>query len=272
MQGMVLTMTIGMNVGLTSGVLFGVLLQGNLYVSTLLSIMVGTIASIVCGISLGLLPSIEGFMSGLMGGMMGAMLGEMVTKDQADTLVKILLTLTVCSLFLFIILPSSKDCSNTILKKRWYLKPISAFILIFTFFILGNNLNNDLTSTNLNHSHGDSSSQHEEEITLHVSESTFSYAPSKIIMKENKPITLILKNRDSIDHAIVIKELPFNNLSESDSHSHDKHNQGEIHLHTPSNSEGELTFTPLKQGIYTFYCTVPGHSERGMIGQLVVEG
>lgn len=151
-QGMMITMFLSTNIGLTIGVLFGSFFQGNLYVSTLISMAVGSVAGSVCGFAFGLMGSLEGVMTGLMSSMMGAMLGEMMTKSQSGSLIKILLTLTICSLFLFFILhPRSDDM--IIKSKKWFLKPFITFVLIISYLIIGMQFYDTKDSTTHHHIH-----------------------------------------------------------------------------------------------------------------------
>ncbi|MEH7226189.1 cupredoxin domain-containing protein [Bacillus sp. JJ1566] len=279
MHGMVLSMSMGMNVGLVVGVLFGSVYQGNLYYSTILSITIGSLAGLACGLSLGLLPIIEGFMSGLMGGMMGAMLGDMITQEQANVLINILLTLTICCLLLFLVLPSSQGNENKIEKRSWFLKPILTFAFIITLLLFGNQLDKNSKIAKPESSTGTSHNNHENhegttvnkpsEITININSSTFSYTPSKIIVKKNQPVILTLKNNDLIEHDIEIKEIPIHSKSEKN-HSEHSHGEADLHLYATENSSSMIYFTPLKEGIYKFNCTISGHAENGMIGELVV--
>jgi uncharacterized cupredoxin-like copper-binding protein len=279
MHGMNITMIMGMNVGLTSGVLFGALYQGDLYYSTILSICIGSLVGLAFGVSLGLLPSLEGFMSGLMGGMMGAMLGEMITTEQSGIMINILLSLTVSSLLLFKTLPNSHVNENKIEKKSWFFKPLLTFIFLFTFLLFGSQLDKKIESTKSNYSTGEAHIKHGNQgesineaahrITVNVHPKTFSYSPSKVIVKKNNPVTISLVNYDSLDHDIEIKNISIQKDSE-DNPSHHPHAQGDFHLHALANNQAELSFTPLKEGIYKFYCSIPGHTENGMIGEMVV--
>ncbi|WP_282155978.1 plastocyanin/azurin family copper-binding protein [Cytobacillus gottheilii] len=277
MHAMIIAMVMGMNIGLTAGVLFGSLYQGDLYSSTLISIAVGAIGGIACGISFGTLSSIEGFMSGLMGGMMGAMLGEMISHEQSTVMLNILLTLTTSSLLLFYILPNSKGCENKVSKKSWFLKPLLTFVLLLSFLLFGNQLDNNLalsdSSISDKHNHGnqnDSKLEEAQNVILNVHPSDFSYSPSEIIVEKNQATSITLNNHDQIDHDIEIKNISF---QESSNSQHTEHTTGgaDFHLHASANSSADITFTPTKTGIYEFYCTIPGHKESGMTGKLIVK-
>lgn len=276
MHAMIIAMMMGMNIGLTAGVLFGSLYQGDLYSSTLISIGVGAVGGLVCGLSLGTLSSIEGFMSGLMGGMMGAMLGEMITHEQAAVLLNIMLTLTTSSLFLFFILPDSKEYENEVNNKSWLLKPFLTFVLLLSFLLFGNQLDKNIAFSDSissgQHQHGiqNNSEIEDQKIILNVHPSDFSYSPSEIIVEKNQAASITLNNQDQVDHDIEIKNLSFQEGSVS---QHTEHTSGgaDFHLHASANSSAAITFTPTKTGVYEFYCTVPGHKESGMTGKLIVK-
>ncbi|MGR3274848.1 biphenyl 2,3-dioxygenase [Acaryochloris sp. 'Moss Beach'] len=49
--------------------------------------------------------------------------------------------------------------------------------------------------------------------------------------------------------------------------------KGAIHeLELRANTEAEWVFVPLRSGIYSLRCTVPGHTEAGMVGRIEVVG
>lgn len=276
MAGMALTMAIGMNVGLTSGVFLGLLFKGDLYYSTILSILIGVIGGIACGISLGILPTIEGIMAGLMGGMMGAMLGEMIQQNQAITLVNVFLTLSVGSLLLFQIL-SQEDEAKT--SQKWLFKPVLTFAIMAGYLLFGVQLDKNFVfsknmppAANNEHNHENSSKNRSKELTINVHPSHYSYDPQEIILEKNKPVSVILKNHDSIDHDIEIREIPLEKQGENEDHHHtDSHGEADFHLHANAKKQTKVTFIPLKEGTYSFYCTIPGHKENGMTGVLIVQ-
>lgn len=287
MGDMVVSMTIGMNVGLTAGLLFGSIYQGNLYFSTIISILAGAVAGTICGLTFGVLPILEGFMAGLMGGMMGAMLGEMISPSQADTLLNIFLTLSVCSLILFPILHESNKKETTRKKRKWLFKPLITFLFLSVYLILGNqfdklNVLSKFTSTqDKYHIHGTKEKidhpnygQKEfpiisSELIINVHPSSFNYDPKKIMLKKGQKVRLIFNNLDLIEHDIEIKHFPSNKQTEG----HEGHavQEADFHLHANPNSKAETIFTPIENGSYEFYCTIPGHRDSGMTGIIVVD-
>ncbi|MBT2640198.1 plastocyanin/azurin family copper-binding protein [Bacillus sp. ISL-39] len=281
MTPMVISMAISMNIGVTSGILFGFIYQGDLFLSSLISVLIGISVGVAAGFAFGILPVIEGSMAGMMGGMMGAMLGEMISRLQAVSLLNIFLTITVSTLFLYLILSQQKATEDTRVFTSWLLKPIFTLIVLVGYFYFGNQLNKESVISkespiHENHSQIPTDDKDEQlnRINIQVNPSNFSYSPSRINLSKNKKVLLTFTNHDSIEHDIVIVKMP--TLPNTDqenisSHgSHDSHGDG-LHLHANPHEEGNISFTPTETGTYEFYCSLPGHRENGMVGIIVVE-
>lgn len=274
MHGMMISMFFGMNVGLTAGVLLGVTYQGNLYFSTILSMIIGLLAGALCGFCFGILSVLEGVMAGLMGGMMGAMLGEMINVNQSINLIQIFLFLSFSTIFVVVILKTSKK--TKIENKRWLLKPILLSTFIAAHIISGNLLaeqNEKLMNSDLQHSAHSSIINNTESLNkssqvIAMETAEMKYSKNEIIVEKDKPVTLTLTNLDKIEHDIEIRTSFFNMIKGS------KHNHGAdknlLHLHSAPGNMEMLSFTLTESGIYEFYCTIPGHKELGMIGRFIV--
>ena len=271
MSGMIVSMFLGMNVGLTAGITFGSVYQGDLFLSTILGMVFGILAGSLCGACFGLLSSLEGIMSGLMGGMMGAMLGEMIATEQANVFIKIFLLFSFCTIFLTIILSTSKRA--TIKNNEWLLKPILTSLMIGFVLFSGNSLSLEKA---------ESKSMEEQEQDIHkvphklseskkvvIETSDLNYSPQNVVVEKNMPITIELKNSDQMAHDIEIKNVSFNMLTQS-THQHGG-KENVIHLHAEPHNTSVMTFSINEVGTYEFYCTIPGHKENGMVGKLVVK-
>ncbi|WP_203247682.1 plastocyanin/azurin family copper-binding protein [Sporosarcina beigongshangi] len=275
MQGMMISMFFGMNVGLTAGVLLGATYQGNLFLSTTLSMVIGVVAGTLCGVCFGILPVLEGVMAGLMGGMMGAMLGEMIRVEQSLQLIRLFLFLSIGTIFIMVILKTSKN--SKIPSKKWLLKPILLSSVIAVYLIGGNTFVEssenlmELESLNRHHSVTTTPTENpDRESQLIVLETAdMKYSANEIIVEKDREVSLTLTNLDQFEHDIEIK-VPSLSLDNRSQHNHGKENNV-IHLHAAAKSTETLTFTPVESGIYEFICTVPGHKESGMVGKFIVD-
>src|SRR4051812_4569347 len=90
-------------------------------------------------------------------------------------------------------------------------------------------------------------------LSVEASETALAFDTTKLSAKAGK-VTIDFKNPSAIPHNVVIEE------------------SGKELAGFEPITEGEKSETAeLKQGTYTFYCSVPGHREAGMEGTLTVE-
>ena len=74
----------------------------------------------------------------------------------------------------------------------------------------------------------------------------------EIKAKANQTVTINYVNEGSLEHTFVVKDF---NVKET----------------VPAGGKKTITFKPTKAGTFDFTCDVPGHTEAGMVGKLVVE-
>jgi uncharacterized cupredoxin-like copper-binding protein len=87
---------------------------------------------------------------------------------------------------------------------------------------------------------------------IEVTGKEFSYTPAKLTLKAGQPSTIALKNTGSIEHDLTLDEAGFK-LSVTSGQTADK----ELKVDKP--------------GTYEFHCSVAGHKDAGMKGELTVE-
>ena len=93
--------------------------------------------------------------------------------------------------------------------------------------------------------------------TLHVIAGEFKFEPKTLAMRAGEPTRIELENEGAIEHALIVAA---------------PDGKGDwIHLHAMVNATDAATFRIDKPGRYRVLCTVPGHTEAGMVGELVVQ-
>lgn len=85
---------------------------------------------------------------------------------------------------------------------------------------------------------------------IEMTASTFAFEPDQIAMEVGEQVTLKLTSTDSL-HTFTIKDLGI-----------------DVEILLGETATVDLTGT--RKGTYTFYCSVPGHREKGMEGTLFV--
>ena len=107
------------------------------------------------------------------------------------------------------------------------------------------------------------------------------YQPASLEVTAGQPVEIIFTNHDSVDHDFSVLEFPVVNGTLAEAASpvpgHDMGGMSgmsgvpALHMAAAMGTTSTLKFTASKPGSYTFYCTVPGHKEAGMVGTLVVK-
>jgi uncharacterized cupredoxin-like copper-binding protein len=103
----------------------------------------------------------------------------------------------------------------------------------------------------------------------------FAYSPVSITVPAGEPVTLTLKNGGNIEHDFVVEKIDATTkvLEDSGSDAHHAHGEKQDYdLHVSANA-GDMSVIELivaEPGTYRVFCSVEGHEEAGMIGELVV--
>lgn len=88
--------------------------------------------------------------------------------------------------------------------------------------------------------------------TLAETLSEFKYSKPALELKAGETATLELKNAGSVEHDFTIDAVG-------------------LHVALKAGESTSRKIGPFQPGTYTFYCSVPGHKEAGMKGQLIVK-
>ena len=110
------------------------------------------------------------------------------------------------------------------------------------------------------------------EITLEAAD--FTYEPMSITVPAGQPITLMLKNTGKVEHDFVVSNIDVINVEASESgpaqhHQMDQH-EYDLHFFAKAGETATLQFTAIHPGTYEIFCSIEGHKEAGMIGELIV--
>ncbi|MDQ1496943.1 MAG: hypothetical protein QOI86_283 [Actinomycetota bacterium] len=87
---------------------------------------------------------------------------------------------------------------------------------------------------------------------LEIAAKEFSFTPGTLTLKAGQGSTVVLKNTGSIEHDLTVSDAGFK-------------------LTAPASQSVDKVLTVDKPGTYEFHCSVPGHKDAGMKGQLRVE-
>lgn len=92
----------------------------------------------------------------------------------------------------------------------------------------------------------------------------------QVEVQVGRPVKLDLKNDDSVLHDFAVEKIDVKlKATGHDDHAHT--NSVALHVSAAAGKTGTVEFTPEEAGTYTYYCTVAGHRDAGMEGELVVK-
>lgn len=99
------------------------------------------------------------------------------------------------------------------------------------------------------------------------------YDRATLEVTAGKPVTLTFDHEGALEHDFSITTIDVSGVHDSNAGEHGDHAGAPGNLHTAAKpgSRAVLEFVPNTPGAYEFYCTVPGHREAGMTGQLIVK-
>lgn len=103
----------------------------------------------------------------------------------------------------------------------------------------------------------------------------FAYNPSSITVPADEPVTLTLKNIGNIEHDFVVEKIDATMKLVQDSgseihHAHGEEQNYDLHVSANAGDTSVIQLTVSEPGTYKIFCSVEGHEEAGMIGELVV--
>ncbi|MCI0610839.1 MAG: cupredoxin domain-containing protein [Anaerolineae bacterium] len=103
----------------------------------------------------------------------------------------------------------------------------------------------------------------------------FAYQPLSITIPAGQPVTLTLKNSGKVEHDFVIEKINVTDVEASDSGPAEHHQmrhapEFDLHFFARAGETETLQFTALEPGTYEIFCSIEGHKEAGMTGELIV--
>jgi uncharacterized cupredoxin-like copper-binding protein len=109
------------------------------------------------------------------------------------------------------------------------------------------------------------------DVTIEVQADNTRFVPSTINVPAGKTVTLKLVNKDDTEHDLQVQGLKADMTSGGGHGGHGSDMMpGTVAVHANKKMTAWVTFMANERGTYEIWCTVSGHKEVGMVGQLVV--
>lgn len=111
------------------------------------------------------------------------------------------------------------------------------------------------------------------EVTLQLTD--FAYSPPSFTIPVGEPVTLTLVNNGAVEHDFVIEKVnvKFDLKQDGGSTEHQMHGAEEnydLHISAMPSKTSVAQIAIDEPGTYKFFCSVEGHLEAGMVGEMTV--
>ena len=111
------------------------------------------------------------------------------------------------------------------------------------------------------------------ELTVEMSD--FAYSPSSLVVPVGQPVMLTVENKGNIEHDFVVEKIDVFTKTIQDNgstahHAHGEEQSYDLHVSARPGETSTVQLTISEPGTYQVFCSVDGHKEAGMIGELTV--
>jgi uncharacterized cupredoxin-like copper-binding protein len=108
-----------------------------------------------------------------------------------------------------------------------------------------------------------------------VEMSDFAYSPASMVVPAGQSVTFTIKNVGNIEHDFVVEKIDATTdvVQDSGSEAHHAHGQEQnydLHVSAGAGETSVFQLTVAEPGTYKVFCSVEGHEEAGMVGELTV--
>lgn len=96
------------------------------------------------------------------------------------------------------------------------------------------------------------------------------YEPASFEVPAGKVVQINLRNMDGTEHDMQVDGLKVQMMDDAQMGDHAGMSDGMLAMHTLANGSASVMFRTEQKGTYQFYCTMPGHKDAGMVGEMKV--
>ena len=107
-------------------------------------------------------------------------------------------------------------------------------------------------------------------MVLDVSLKNLRFTPNAVEVAAGKTVRINVTNMDGTEHDMLVEGLRIEKVGDAMNGDHAGAMPDMLVVHAMANENGSITFRTDQKGTYQFYCTLPGHKDAGMVGQMNV--
>lgn len=117
---------------------------------------------------------------------------------------------------------------------------------------------------------GTTTSGQKPDVVVDVAVRNMRFEPASLSVPGGKVVQINLRNMDGTEHDMQVGGLKVEMLDGQMAGDHAGMAQGMVAMHTLANGSASMMFRSDQKGTYAFICTMPGHKDAGMVGEITV--
>jgi len=110
----------------------------------------------------------------------------------------------------------------------------------------------------------------EPDVVIDVSLKNLRFTPDAVEVAAGQTVQVNVTNMDGTEHDMLVDGLRIQKVGEATGGHHVGATADMLVVHVTANDHGSITFRTDQKGTYRFYCTLPGHKDAGMVGEMKV--
>jgi uncharacterized cupredoxin-like copper-binding protein len=107
-------------------------------------------------------------------------------------------------------------------------------------------------------------------VVIDVSLKNLRFTPNRMEVAAGQTVRINVTNMDGTEHDMLVDGLRIEKVGAATGGHHAGATADMLVVHTMANENGSITFRTEQKGTYHFYCTLPGHKDAGMVGEMTV--
>jgi uncharacterized cupredoxin-like copper-binding protein len=108
------------------------------------------------------------------------------------------------------------------------------------------------------------------EVVIGISLKNLRFTPPRVEVPAGKTVRINVTNMDATEHDLLVQGLRIQKVGAATGAHHAGATPNILVVHVTANGNGSITFRTDQKGTFVFNCTLPGHSDAGMVGEMTV--
>jgi uncharacterized cupredoxin-like copper-binding protein len=108
------------------------------------------------------------------------------------------------------------------------------------------------------------------DVVIGISLKNLRFTPPKVEVPAGKTVRINVTNLDGTEHDLLVNGLRIEKVGAATGAHHAGATPNMLVVHVTANGTGSITFRTDQKGTFVFNCTIPGHKDAGMVGEMTV--